>query len=194
MIGKLSGILIDKTPPMILLDVGGVGYEIDVPMSTFYHLPDTGESVSLFSHLIVRDDAMLLFGFGTEAERRLFRLLIKVSGISARIALGLLSGLSVDQLIAAVGQQDHRRLTQIPGIGKKTAERLLFELRDKLAVLPLSKDFVEETPSSVQGDILNALISLGYSEREAMPVVRGLPTTITVADGIRAALQQLSAG
>lgn len=194
MIGKLSGILIEKTPPTILLDVGGVGYEVDVPMSTFYRLPNTGESVSLFSHLIVRDDAMLLFGFGTEAERRLFRLLIKISGISARIALGLLSGLSVDQLVAAVEQRDHRRLTQVPGIGKKTADRLLFELRDKLTAFPLSEDFVEEAPSSVQGDILNALISLGFSEREAMPVVRGLPTSLTVADGIRAALQRLSAG
>src|SRR6266704_5997451 len=134
MIGRLTGILVEKNPPQLLLDVQGVGYEVDVPMSTFYNLPATGERVVLFTHLVVREDAHLLFGFGSEHERRAFRQLIKISGVGARTALSVLSGLSVAELAQAVSMQESGRLTRIPGIGKKTAERLLLELKDKLGV------------------------------------------------------------
>src|SRR5438105_6785012 len=184
MIGRLSGTLVEKNPPQILLDVQGVAYEVDVPMSTFYNLPGLGEALTLFTHLVVREDAHLLFGFGSETERRAFRQLIRISGVGARTALSVLSGLSVTELSRAITMQDAGRLTRIPGIGKKTAERLLLELKGKLAEVAAS----EEKPS----DVLNALLALGYSEKEALMAVKGLPPGIAVAEGIRAALKALA--
>jgi len=190
MIGRLTGILVEKNPPQILLDVQGVGYEVDVPMSTFYNLPLPGARVVLFTHLVVREDAHLLFGFGSESERRAFRMLTKISGIGARTALSVLSGLSVAELANAVTLQDAGRLTKIPGIGKKTAERLLLELRDKLgADLGVVAGAKAPTASS---DILNALVALGYSDKEAAATVKKLPEGLAVADGIRQALKLLA--
>lgn len=191
MIGRLSGVLALKNPPQILLDVGGVGYELDVPMSTYYNLPATGERVQLQTHLIVREDGHYLYGFATEDERALFRQLLKVSGIGARIALALLSGLSVSELSQAVARQEAGRLVKIPGIGKKTAERLLLELRDRL---PKTMGTVLAAAASPQpaDDILNALLALGYNEREIQPVLKTLPEETAVAEGIRLALRQLS--
>lgn len=192
MIGKIAGILLEKRPPLVLVDVHGIGYEIDVPMSTFYHLPAIGEAITLYTQLIVRDDAHLLFGFGTEAERVVFRQLMKISGIGARTALALLSGLSVSDLHHAVATQDTARLTKIPGIGKKTAERLLLELRDKLD-FGLSHVGVEISTRS-DNDIRNALLSLGYNDREVDWAVEQLPNNISVSDGIKQALKFLSKG
>jgi Holliday junction DNA helicase RuvA len=190
MIGRLTGILVEKNPPQILLDVEGVGYEVDVPMSTFYNLPLPGARVVLFTHLVVREDAHLLFGFGSESERRAFRMLTKISGIGARTALSVLSGLSVAELANAVTLQDAGRLTKIPGIGKKTAERLLLELKDKLgADLGVVAGTKAPTASS---DILNALVALGYSDKEAVATVKKLPDGLPVADGIRQALKLLA--
>jgi Holliday junction DNA helicase RuvA len=191
MIGRLTGILLDKNPPQITLDVQGVGYEIDVPMSTFYNLPATGERVSLYTHLAVREDAHLLFGFATEGERAAFRQLLKITGIGARTALSLLSGLSVNDLAQAVAAQEAGRLTKIPGIGKKTAERLLLELRDKLPKT-VSLSPAQAQAESRGGDILNALLALGYSEREAQAALKQLPADVSVSDGIRQALKLLS--
>ena len=191
MIGRLSGILVEKNPPQILLDVQGVAYEVDVPMSTFYNLPATGERIALFTHLVVREDAHLLFGFGTEQERRVFRQLVKISGIGARTALSVLSGLSVAELAQAVTMQDSGRLTKIPGIGKKTAERLLLELKDKLGVDVTSAVGVHRPPPAAS-DVLNALLSLGYSDREAVAAVKTLPEGVAVSDGIRQALKVLA--
>ena len=193
MIGHLAGILLEKNPPQIVIDVNGVGYEVDVPMSTFYHLPETGQKTSLFIHMVVREDALLLFGFLTDAERKLFRLLLKVSGFGAKTALSLLSGLSAEELISAVTYQDHSRLIQIPGIGKKTAERLLLELKDKIQSFTLTDMRPENQPSSASSDILHALIALGYAEKEAIPAIKKLPDNLSVSDGIRQALQLLSA-
>jgi len=190
MIGRLTGILVEKNPPQILLDVQGVGYEIDVPMSTFYNLPLPGARVVLFTHLVVREDAHLLFGFGSDAERQAFRMLTRISGIGARTALSVLSGLSVAELANAVTLQDAGRLTKIPGIGKKTAERLLLELKDKLgADLGAGSGARAPTASS---DILNALVALGYSDKEAVATVKKLPDGLSVADGIRQALKLLA--
>ena len=191
MIGRLTGILLEKNPPQVLLDVQGVGYEIDVPMSTFYNLPATGERVVLFTHLVVREDAHLLFGFGNENERRAFRQLLKISGIGARIALSVLSGLSVAELAQAVTMQDSGRLTKIPGIGKKTAERLLLELKDKLGA-ELTTGVGVHRVAPVASDVLNALLALGYSDREALSAVKQLPEGLAVADGIRQALKALA--
>ena len=191
MIGRLSGTLVEKNPPQILLDVQGVAYEVDVPMSTFYNLPNVGEALSLFTHLVVRDDAHLLFGFGSETERRAFRQLIKISGIGARIALSVLSGLSVAELAQAVTMQDAGRLTRIPGIGKKTAERLLLELKDKLGTDAATGIGVHRAPP-VTADVLNALVALGYSDKEAMHAVKQLPDGVAVADGIKQALKVLA--
>jgi len=193
MIGRLTGILVEKNPPQVLLDVQGVGYEIDVPMSTFYNLPATGERVVLFTHLVVREDAHLLFGFGNENERRAFRQLLKISGIGARIALSVLSGLSVAELAQAVTMQDSGRLTKIPGIGKKTAERLLLELKDKLGA-ELTTGVGVHRVAPVASDVLNALLALGYSDREALAAVKQLPEGLAVADGIRQALKALAKG
>ena len=194
MIGRITGLLVEKFPPLVLVDVQGVGYEIDVPMSTFYNLPALGVQITLHTHLVVREDVHLLFGFATEAERQAFRQLVKISGVGARTALALLSGLSVADLHQAVTAQDSARLIKIPGIGKKTAERLLLELRDKLDAgmtgataaggrMPVSRD---------SSDVLNALLSLGYNEREANWATRQLPADVAVSDGIRQALKLLS--
>ena len=189
MIGRLTGILVEKNPPQITLDVAGVGYELDVPMSTFYSLPATGEKVALHTHLAVREDAHQLFGFATEAERSAFRQLLKISGVGARTALALLSGLSVAELAQAVAAQEPGRLTKIPGIGKKTAERLLLELRDRMKGIIAVSPAAAASPS---GDIRNALLALGYNEREALSAMKGLSPDISVSDGIRAALKLLS--
>ena len=191
MIGRLSGTLVEKNPPQILLEVRGVAYEVDVPMSTFYNLPAIGEPVILFTHLVVREDAHLLFGFASESERRAFRQLIKISGIGARTALSVLSGLSVAELAQAVTLQEPGRLTRIPGIGKKTAERLLLELKDKLGADVTTAVGVHR-PAPVAADVLNALVSLGYSDKEATHAVKELPEGIAVADGIRHALKLLA--
>jgi len=190
MIGRLSGTLLEKNPPQLLLDVQGVAYEVDVPMSTFYNLPQNGERVTLFTHLVVREDAHLLYGFGSDNERRAFRQLLKVNGIGARIALSVLSGLSVGELAQAIAMQDTGRLTRIPGIGRKTAERLLLELKDKLgADLTGGVAVNRAAPSS---DILHALLALGYSDREAQLAVKQLPEGLSVSEGIRQALKSLA--
>jgi Holliday junction DNA helicase RuvA len=189
MIGRITGKLIEKRPPSLLVDVQGVGYELDVPMSTFYQLPVIGSQVTLHTHLVVREDAHLLFGFATEQERGAFRQLLKISGVGARIALSVLSGLSVADLAQAVTNQDSGRLTKIPGIGKKTAERLLLELRGKLE-MTLSPGAAPAMSRSQ--DVLNALLALGYNEREANWAIGQLSDGLPVADGIRQALKLLS--
>ena len=191
MIGRLSGILLEKNPPQILLDVQGVAYEVDVPMSTFYNLPGSGERVTLYTQLVVREDAHLLYGFGSENERHAFRQLTKVNGIGARIALSVLSGLSVAELAHAITMQEPGRLTKVPGIGKKTAERILLELKDKLGAQLTTAVGVNRTPPA-SADVLNALFALGYSEKEAVAAVRALPEGVAVADGIKHALKTLS--
>ena len=191
MIGRLSGVLLEKNPPQLLLDVNGVAYEVDVPMSTFYNLPGTGERITLFTHLVVREDAHLLYGFGSENERRAFRQLLKISGIGARTALSVLSGLSVAELAQAVTLQEAGRLTRIPGIGKKTAERLLLELKDKLGADVTASVGVHRTPPP-SSDVLHALLALGYSDKEAVATIKQLPEGVAVADGIRQALKLLA--
>ena len=189
MIGRLVGRLVSKHPPQLVVDVAGVGYEVDVPMSTFFNLPATGEMVTLHTHLAVREDAHVLYGFGSVEERAAFRRLIRISGVGARTALALLSGLSVADLAHAVAAQDTARLTKVPGIGKKTAERLLLELKGKIGEPPAG---AAGTPAGAGDDVLNALVALGYSEKEALAAVKGLPPGIAVADGIRAALKALA--
>ncbi|MBC7945036.1 MAG: Holliday junction branch migration protein RuvA [Burkholderiales bacterium] len=193
MIGRITGVLIDKKPPQVLLDVQGVGYEIDVPMSTFYLLPATGAPVTLHTHLIVREDAHLLFGFASEHERRVFRQLLKVNGVGARMALAVLSGLSVVELQQAVAAQESGRLVKIPGIGKKTAERLLLELRDKLEVAAANVGGTSAAPAA-SSDVINALLALGYNEREVSWATRQMDAALPVGDGIRQALKLLSKG
>ena len=189
MIGRLSGTLLEKYPPQVVIDVHGVGYEVDVPMSTFYNLPASGEKVSLLTHFVVREDGQFLYGFGSESERFAFRQLVKISGIGARMALAVLSGLSVNDLAAAVARQEIGRLVKVPGIGKKTAERLLLELKGKLAdALPGAAHAVEDS----QHDILNALLALGYNDREAAAAMKPLVAGISTSDGIRQALKLLS--
>jgi Holliday junction DNA helicase RuvA len=189
MIGRLAGILLDKNPLQLIIDCQGVGYEVSVPMSTFYQLPSVGEKVVLLTHFVVREDAQLLFGFGTAQERELFRELIKISGVGARTALSLLSGMSVADLAQAVTLQEAGRLTKIPGIGKKTAERLLLELKGKLgADLGVSGTVAQDSNS----DILNALLALGYSDKEATLALKQVPAGSSVSDGIRHALKALS--
>ena len=186
MIGRLTGRLAAKHPPQVLVDVGGVAYELDVPMSTFYALPANGEPVTLFTHLVVREDAHSLYGFATLEERSAFRQLIRISGIGARTALAVLSGMSVADLSSAITLQDPARLIKVPGIGKKTAERLLLELKGKLAEVSAAPE--REHAS----DVLNALAALGYSEKEAATAVKGLPPGMPVAEAIRAALKALA--
>ncbi|MBL8383789.1 MAG: Holliday junction branch migration protein RuvA [Burkholderiales bacterium] len=191
MIGRIAGTLLEKNPPRILVDCGGVGYEIDVPMSTLYSLPDHGATVVLLTQQVVREDAHLLYGFATAAERDAFRQLTRISGVGPRIALAVLSGLSVAELAQAVTMQDGGRLTKIPGIGKKTAERLLLELKGKLgADLSLAIDVNRPAPAG--NDVLNALLALGYSDREAVAAIRQLAPGLSVAEGIRQALKALS--
>ena len=195
MIGRLTGTLLEKNPPTLTVDVQGLGYEVDVPMSTFYNLPATGEKVSLHTHLIVREDGHLLFGFGTEGERAAFRQLLKISGIGARTALAGLSGMSVTELAQAVPWQDAGRLTKVPGIGKKTAERLLLELRDRLPKTLSAgheKESAGDTAPDAASDIMNALLALGYNERETPWAMKALGPEVWVADGIRQALKLLS--
>jgi Holliday junction DNA helicase RuvA len=195
-IGRITGILIEKNPPQITVDVGGVGYELEVPMSTFYNLPVLGEKVSLVTHLVVREDAHCLYGFGAEDERTAFRQLIKISGIGARTALALLSGLSVGELAQAVVLQEPGRLVKVPGIGKKTAERLLLELKGKLKAVGLATKVslggTAPDAHDTMADILNALLALGYNEREALGAMKALPEGVAVSDGIRQALKSLS--
>ena len=193
MIGRISGILLDKTPPLALIDCNGVGYECEVPMSTFYLLPQVGEKVTLLTHFVVREDAQLLFGFGTTQERLMFRQLLKVNGIGAKSALAILSGLSIDELIQAVSLQEASLLTRVPGIGKKTAERLLLELKDKFS-LDSSLGIKGSGVTSISQDVLNALIALGYNERESLNAVKSLDTNLSVNDGIKQALKYLSKG
>ena len=195
MIGRISGVLIEKNPPSITVDVQGLGYEVDVPMSTFYNLPATGEKVSLHTHLLVREDGHYLYGFASEGERAAFRQLLKISGIGARTALAVLSGMSVTELAQAVTLQEAGRLTKVPGIGKKTAERLLLELRDRLPkTLALGGIRVAggAAPHDDASDIMNAMLALGYNEREALGAMKGLAPDVSVSDGIRQALKQLS--
>ena len=191
MIGRLSGILLEKNPPQLLLDVQGVAYEVDVPMSTFYNLPANGERVTLFTHLVVREDAHLLYGFGSESERRAFRQLLKVNGIGAKIALSVLSGLSVAELANAITLQETARLTRVPGIGKKTAERLMLELKDKLGADVTQAVGVNRSPPPTS-DIMHALLALGYSEKEAAAAIKELPDGVAVADGIKQSLKRLA--
>ena len=190
MIGRLAGTLVAKAPPQVLLDVHGVGYELAVPMSTFYNLPALGEPVTLLTQFVVREDAQLLFGFLTAAERATFRELTKISGVGPRTALSILSGLSVAELAQAVTRQDGARLIKVPGIGKKTAERLLLELKGRLGpdigapqVTPLDES---------QADITQALLALGYNEREAQAALKALPPGVGVSDGIKLALKALT--
>ena len=188
MIGRIAGKLIVKLPPHVVVDVHGVGYEIDVPMSTLYQLPGTGADVVLLTHLMVREDAHQLYGFATEGERNVFRQLLKISGVGARTALAVLSGMSVPELQQAVAQQDGGRLTRIPGIGKKTAERLLLELKDKLDIT-----VVMTAPGAASStDVANALLALGYNDREVSWALKQLPPDLAVADAIKQALRLLS--
>jgi Holliday junction DNA helicase RuvA len=189
MIGKLTGILADKNPPQVLLDCHGVGYEVHVPMSTFYNLPELGVQVSLLTHFVVREDAQILYGFATAAERTGFRELIRIAGVGPRTALSVLSGMSVAELAQAVTLQEGSRLIKVPGIGKKTAERLLLELKGKLG-----PDIGIATPwvSDAQTDILQALLALGYSDKEAAAALKALPNEVGVSEGIKLALKALA--
>jgi len=189
MIARLKGILLEKAPPLVVIDCNGVGYECEVPMSTFYNLPALGETVTLLTHLVVREDAHLLYGFGTDRERATFRQLLKVNGIGAKSALSILSGLSVEDLAQAVALQETGLLTRVPGIGKKTAERLLLELKDKFSVEGLSS---VNAPKSAASDVLNALVTLGYNEKEALLAVKQLAPDVGVSEGIKLALKALS--
>ncbi len=191
MIGRLSGTLLEKNPPQILVDVQGVGYELDVPMSTFYNLPALQEKVVLHTHFVVREDAQLLYGFATHEERIAFRQLLKISGVGPKLALSVLSGLSLGDLSLAVANKDAGRLTKIPGVGKKTAERLLLELQGKFTVAGASAAQGAPAASSA-GDIVNALLALGYNDKEADWAARQLPREAGVSDGIRQALKLLS--
>ncbi len=189
MFGRLTGTLAEKTPPQVLVDVGGVGYELDVPMSSFYNLPGLGERVTLLTHFVVREDAQLLYGFLTHEERATFRQLVRISGIGPRTALAILSGLSVAELAQAVSLQESGRLVKVPGIGKKTAERLLLELKGKLGDALAAPAAVA---SNAQGDILQALLALGYNDREAATALKALPKDVGVSEGIKAALKALA--
>ena len=190
-IGRIVGTLAAKQPPQVLVDVGGVGYEIDVPMSTFYNLPAIGEKVSLLTHLAIREDAHLLYGFGSEIERAAFRELLKVSGIGAKTALSVLSGLSVNDLAAAIAAQEIGRIVKVPGIGKKTAERLLLELKGKPV---FAGAIASAAPAGVSDDVRQALLALGYNDKEAGAAMQKLPADLPVSDAIRQALQLLSKG
>jgi len=191
MIGRLSGTLLEKTPPLVLIDCNGVGYECEVPMSTFYNLPAVGEKVVMLTHFVVREDAQLLYGFGSSQERATFRQLLKVNGIGAKSALSILSGLSIDELVQAVALQETTMLTRVPGVGKKTAERLLLELKDKFTIDGVAA-MNSNQPKSASSDVLNALLALGYNEREALASVKLLDKEVSVTDGIKQALKLLS--
>jgi Holliday junction DNA helicase RuvA len=190
MIGRITGQLAEQNPPELLVDCHGVGYELLVPMSTFYNLPGLGETVSLLTHFVVREDAQILYGFGSPEERTAFRQLIKISGVGPRMALGVLSGMSVSELAQAITLQEAGRLVKIPGIGKKTAERLLLELKGKMGA-----DLGPATATaadSTQNDILQALVALGYSDKEALLSLKSLPAGVGVSEGIKFALKALA--
>jgi Holliday junction DNA helicase RuvA len=189
MIGKLTGTLAERNPPQVVVDCNGVGYEVDVPMSTFDNLPPAGERVSLLTHFVVREDAQVLFGFGTAQERATFRQLIKIAGVGPRTALGVLSGMSVGELAQAITTQESGRLVKIPGIGKKTAERLLLELKGKIGA---DIGMPAQVESDAQADILQALVALGYSDKEAAAALKALPKDVAVSDGIKLALKSLA--
>jgi Holliday junction DNA helicase RuvA len=190
MIGKITGILSDKNPPEVIVDCHGVGYEVNVPMSTFYNLPATGDKVSLVTHFVVREDAQILYGFATLAEREAFRQLIKISGVGPRTALSVLSGMSVADLAQAITTQEVGRLVKVPGIGKKTAERLLLELKGKLGG-DIGGLFAVHTPDA-QSDIQQALLALGYNDKEAAAALKSLPADVGVSEGIKLALKALN--
>jgi holliday junction DNA helicase RuvA len=190
MIARLNGRLLEKSPPLIVVDCNGVGYEVEVPMSTFYNLPEVGQPVQLLTHMVVREDAHLLYGFGSEQEKNTFKQLLKVNGIGAKSALSILSGVSVNDLMLAVSQQEVAMLTRVPGIGKKTAERLLLELKDKFVVTGSMS--AQPVAKAATDDILNALVALGYNEREAASTIKLLEPGVSVSDGIRQALKYLS--
>lgn len=190
MIARLQGRLLEKSPPFIVIDCQGVGYEVEVPMSTFYNLPELGQPVQVLTHMVVREDAQLLYGFGSEQEKNTFRQLLKVNGIGAKSALSILSGVSVNDLMLAVSQQEVGLLTRVPGIGKKTAERLLLELKDKFVISGSMS--AQPAPKAATDDILNALVALGYHEREANATLKQLPEGISVSEGIRQALKFLA--
>ena len=191
MIGRIQGTLVSVHPPRLLVDCQGVGYEIDVPMSTLYQLPETHQKITLLTHFQVREDAQQLFGFATETERQAFRALIKISGVGSRTALAVLSGMSVNELAQAIALQEAGRLTQVPGIGKKTAERLCLELKGKLAP---DLGIITGKPQAIEAssEVLQALLALGYSEKEALLALKQIPADGTVSDGIRAGLKYLS--
>ena len=189
MIARLNGLLIEKAPPLIVVECAGVGYEVEVPMSTFYNLPDVGTQVTLLTHMVVREDAQLLYGFGSVQEKSTFRQLLKVNGIGAKSALSILSGVSIDDLVEAIGSQEVAVLTRIPGVGKKTAERLLLELKGKFEATGLSS--ITGHAKSATQDVLNALLALGYNEREATASVKLLDKDISVSEGIKQALKAL---
>ena len=191
MIGRLQGQLAAKNPPQVLVDCHGVGYEVDVPMSTFYNLPELGGAVTLLTHFVVREDAQILFGFASAQEREAFRQLIKITGVGPRMALSLLSGMSVADLAQAITQQAVGRLTKVPGIGKKTAERLLLELKGKLGA-DLGALGAGPAQSDVQSDIHQALLALGYNDKEAAAALKALPPDVGVSDGIKLALKSLA--
>ena len=192
MIGKLTGTLLEKNPPEVVVDCAGVGYEVQVPMGTFYNLPAIGERVSLLTHFIVREDAQLLHGFGSAPERATFRELIKVAGVGPRTALGILSGLGVADLAQAITLQEPGRLVKVPGIGKKTAERLLLELKGKLGADMGAGGARAQVKSDAQADILQALLALGYNDKEAAAALKALPADVGVSEGIRLALKNLA--
>lgn len=192
MISRLTGKLVEKTPPQIVIDVNGVAYEVDVSMQTFYRLPALNEAVQLFTHLAVREDAHLLFGFADRSERATFRQLLKVSGIGAKTALGILSAMSAEELAQAVADEDVKRLSSAPGIGKKTAERMILELRGKLAAAEVRDGlFMPSEKADETDDIVSTLLALGYNEREAKAAVKGIPSGTEVGEGVRLALKNL---
>lgn len=192
MISRLTGKLIEKMPPQIVIDVNGVGYEVDVSMQTFYTLPPLGENVQIYTQLVVREDAHLLFGFASAAERATFRQLVKVSGIGAKTALGILSAMNAEELAQAVAEEDVKRLSSAPGIGKKTAERMVLELRGKLVSATVSDGlFAQPAVADETDDIVSTLLALGYNEREAKAAVKGIPKGTDVGEGVRLALKNL---
>jgi Holliday junction DNA helicase RuvA len=191
MIGRIQGTLVSVHPPRLLVDCQGIGYEVDVPMSTLYQLPQAGQKITLLTHFQVREDAQQLFGFATETEREAFRQLIKISGVGSRTALAVLSGMSVNELAQAIALQESGRLTQVPGIGKKTAERLCLELKGKLAP---DLGITGGKPQAIEAssEVLQALLALGYSEKEALLALKQIPSDTSVSDGIRMGLKYLS--
>ena len=191
MISRLTGKLIEKNPPQVVIDVNGVGYEADVSMQTFYNLPSVGETVHLYTQLVVREDAHLLFGFASAEERATFRQLVKVSGIGAKTALGILSAMNADELAQAIAEEDVKRLSSAPGIGKKTAERMVLELRGKLTASGIAQAQLAAQADDSSEDIVSTLLALGYNEKEARAAAKGIPADTEVGEGVRLALKNL---